>query len=242
MTIDGIGLVIGFIEHLYTQLLTTSNYSAVSDSHTLQFTTAHTKSSQSAVFTSHCLVATSSSGRSLTWGSWTIPVPQLPASNSNGSQWLNCSSPLTNWLLTSSIHCTLLRCTALTNWVITSKHGPHRNTIFLLLYLLLHVQLLAMGLHATIFSAVHALIVYSGIPNLYSLQFNALHFKWIPCHHGMVHPQVMDGGDGLQIWRVAANMLNKQSWAANKGWFSRLGGLGVEITSPHHKTWVCYEM
>jgi hypothetical protein len=36
------------------------------------------------------------------------------------------------------------------------------------------------------------------------------HVKWVPCHHGMVHPQVADGGDVLQIWRVAANILNKQ--------------------------------
>jgi hypothetical protein len=31
---------------------------------------------------------------------------------------------------------------------------------------------------------------------------------WIH-HHGMVHPQVVDG-DGLQIWKVAVNILNKQ--------------------------------
>jgi hypothetical protein len=36
-----------------------------------------------------------------------------------------------------------------------------------------------------------------------------LHVKWVPCHHGMAHPQVADGGDGLQIWRVAVNILNK---------------------------------
>jgi hypothetical protein len=40
----GFGLVIGFIEHL--QIVTTSNYSAITNSHTLQFTTEHTKSSQ----------------------------------------------------------------------------------------------------------------------------------------------------------------------------------------------------
>jgi len=34
-----------------------------------------------------------------------------------------------------------------------------------------------------------------------------LHVKW-----------VADGGDGLQVWMVTANILNKQSWAANKGW------------------------
>jgi hypothetical protein len=43
----GFGLLIGFVEHL--QIITTSNYSAVANSHTLQFTTACTKSSQSDV-------------------------------------------------------------------------------------------------------------------------------------------------------------------------------------------------
>jgi hypothetical protein len=43
----GFGLVIGFTDHL--QIVTTSNYSTITNSHTLQFTTAHTKSSQSAV-------------------------------------------------------------------------------------------------------------------------------------------------------------------------------------------------
>jgi hypothetical protein len=42
-------------------------------------------------------------------------------------------------------------------------------------------------------------------------------------HHGMARPQVADGGDGLQIWRVAANILNKQSRTAGRGWSSRLG-------------------
>jgi len=30
----------------------------------------------------------------------------------------------------------------------------------------------------------------------------------------MAHPQVVDGGEGLQIWKAAANMLNKQLWTA----------------------------
>jgi hypothetical protein len=38
----------GSIEHLYTLLISTSNYSAIDDLHTLQFTRAHAKSSQSA--------------------------------------------------------------------------------------------------------------------------------------------------------------------------------------------------
>jgi hypothetical protein len=48
LTIEGFGLVTGFTEHL--QIVTTSNYSAVANSHTLQFTTARTNSSQSAMF------------------------------------------------------------------------------------------------------------------------------------------------------------------------------------------------
>jgi len=42
-------------------------------------------------------------------------------------------------------------------------------------------------------------------------------------HHGTSRPRVADGEDGLQIWKEAANILNKQSWKANKGWSSSLG-------------------
>jgi hypothetical protein len=37
-------LLVGFIAHLYTQLVTTSNYSAIDNSHTLQFTTVRNNS------------------------------------------------------------------------------------------------------------------------------------------------------------------------------------------------------
>jgi hypothetical protein len=50
----------------------------------------------------------------------------------------------------------------------------------------------------------------------------------------MVLPQVVDGGDALLVWMVAADILNKQSQKADKGgppaW-----GLGVGLTTPHHK-------
>jgi hypothetical protein len=42
----------------------------------------------------------------------------------------------------------------------------------------------------------------------------------------MARPQVADGGDSLQVWRVAANILNKQSQTADK-W--SLGGRGVVV-------------
>jgi hypothetical protein len=48
------------------------------------------------------------------------------------------------------------------------------------------------------------------------------HVKWVPCHHCMAPPQVADEGDGLQIWRAAANVLNKQSRTVDKGWSSSL--------------------
>jgi hypothetical protein len=50
-----------------------------------------------------------------------------------------------------------------------------------------------------------------------------IHVRWVPCHHGMERPQVADGGDALQLWREAANILNKQSRTADKGWSSSLG-------------------
>jgi hypothetical protein len=64
--------------------------------------------------------------------------------------------------------------------------------------------------------------------------------KWVPCHHGMARPKVADGGDGLHISRVAANILNKKSRTADKG-SSPAWGLGVEVTTPHHKKQSCYE-
>jgi hypothetical protein len=44
----GFGLEIGFIDHFNTRLMTTTNYSAIADLHTLQITTAHAKTFQSA--------------------------------------------------------------------------------------------------------------------------------------------------------------------------------------------------
>jgi hypothetical protein len=60
------------------------------------------------------------------------------------------------------------------------------------------------------------------------------YLRWIPCQHGMSHPQVADGGDGLQ--RVAANIMNKQSLTADKGWSSSWGGGGgMGLAIPRHK-------
>jgi hypothetical protein len=59
------------------------------------------------------------------------------------------------------------------------------------------------------------------------------HVMWVPCHHGMARPQVADGGDALQVWREAANILNKQSRTADKRWSSSLGvGRGTNNSSP----------
>jgi hypothetical protein len=39
----------------------------------------------------------------------------------------------------------------------------------------------------------------------------------------MAHPRVADGGDVLQVWRVAVNILNEQLWTAGKAWSPSLG-------------------
>jgi hypothetical protein len=50
----------------------------------------------------------------------------------------------------------------------------------------------------------------------------------------MTRPGVAGGGDGLQDWKVAANILNNQSRTDNKG-LSPACGLGVGLTTPHSK-------
>jgi hypothetical protein len=68
---------------------------------------------------------------------------------------------------------------------------------------------------------------------IYIQQLTNVHVRWIPCHHGMARPQVTDGGNGLQIWRLDASILNKQSRRADKGWSSSLGvGRGANNSSP----------
>jgi hypothetical protein len=57
----------------------------------------------------------------------------------------------------------------------------------------------------------------------YSLtRFHVSLYKWVPDRHDMARSYVSDGGDGLQIWRVAAIVLNKQSRTADKGWSTNL--------------------
>jgi len=51
-------------------------------------------------------------------------------------------------------------------------------------------------------------------------------FHILQCY---VRPRVKDGGDGLQIWRVAANILNNQSRTVDKG-----------LISPHWESSSCY--
>jgi len=45
---------------------------------------------------------------------------------------------------------------------------------------------------------------------------------------------------GLQTRWVAANILNKQSRTADKGWSSRFVVLGEVVTTPHSKNWSSY--
>jgi hypothetical protein len=58
------------------------------------------------------------------------------------------------------------------------------------------------------------------------------HIMWAPSRHGMAR-NVADGGDDLQIWRIAENILSKQSRTADKNWSFSLGfGRGAKYSSP----------
>jgi len=41
--------------------------------------------------------------------------------------------------------------------------------------------------------------------NQYTINYK--HVGQLPFHHGMARPQVADGGEGLQIWRVVTKIL-----------------------------------
>jgi hypothetical protein len=93
----GFGLVIGFIAHL--QFGITSNYSAITDPHTLPFTRACTVLSVCCVFTGCCLVMTLSvidSSASVFYGygpRWWMPISQLTLQSSKGYP----SCPYESW-------------------------------------------------------------------------------------------------------------------------------------------------
>jgi hypothetical protein len=113
----GFGLVMRFIELL--QLAATSMDYALTVLHTSQITIGHTRSSQSVtVFTSRCLVAASIGGGSPSSGFPNRTRPQLPATHSNSSQWLNPSGYLTHQPA---------QLDSLTVLLIISRHVPHRK-------------------------------------------------------------------------------------------------------------------
>jgi len=79
---------------------------------------------------------------------------------------------------------------------------------------------------------IHVLIIANGDVSI-SIANYICHYRVGLCHHGMVRHQDADRGDGLQIWRIAANILNKQWWTADKGLSPILGvRLGFNSSSP----------
>jgi hypothetical protein len=101
---------------------------------TLHNSPAHTHSLSLSIYLS--LVSTVASSLAIAWewlstvdvpltlGFQTIPVPQLPASNSSTSQGLNRSSPLT---LSLTTQLTPLHWLSLIALLITSRHRSHRK-------------------------------------------------------------------------------------------------------------------
>jgi hypothetical protein len=60
-----------------------------------------------------------------------------------------------------------------------------------------------------------------------------IHVRWVPCHYSMARPQGADGGDTLQVWRIAVNIVNKKPQTADKGCSFSLGvGSEANNSSP----------
>jgi hypothetical protein len=66
------------------------------------------------------------------------------------------------------------------------------------------------------------------------------HVTWVPDPTAKRRPRVAGGGDGLRLWSVAANILNKIARKAEKEWSSSLE-VGRGDNSSLKKT-ACYEM
>jgi hypothetical protein len=96
----GFGLDIGFIDHFNTQLISISNYSAITNLHTLQITAANTKSSPTCSFrTSRFLITASNIGDS--------SASALKSTLNGGSLPTDLVAPVV--------------------FLITSRHGPRRQ-------------------------------------------------------------------------------------------------------------------
>jgi hypothetical protein len=65
-------------------------------------------------------------------------------------------------------------------------------------------------------SGTHALFHNYTLFILFPCRLLGPHVMWVPCHYSIAHLQFADGEDGLQLWRVDANKLNKQLQTAHK--------------------------
>jgi hypothetical protein len=110
--------------------VTLSNYNLFTNSHTLQFTRAHSEVfSVWCVFISCCLVAASNGGRSPSSGFLNCPRLQLPTSDINSQQGVNSSSPLTHSLTNQLLFTSLIHSAQLTSFFESSRVTTLRPTI-----------------------------------------------------------------------------------------------------------------
>jgi hypothetical protein len=109
----------GFVDHLYTPLGTTSNYSALDNLHTLQITTAHAKPQSFIIFRSRCLVTALNNGDSSASVHTSLPTGQYYSQpNCQFNYSVICSQPSlqnSNDFIAPAV------------LAITSRHGPHRK-------------------------------------------------------------------------------------------------------------------
>ena len=75
---------------------------------------------------------------------------------------------------------------------------------------------------------------------IYKIKSVTIHGKWVPVTTAWCVLR-FQMEERPPIWRVAANILNKQSRTADKGWSSSLGFSRV-LTTRHHKNLSCYKL
>jgi hypothetical protein len=78
-------------------------------------------------------------------------------------------------------------------------------------------------IESLMFQCLNLLKAVFSFPHLSIVSVNNSHVRWLAYHLGSARPKVADKGYSLQIWRVAANILNKRLRTADKVWSSSLG-------------------
>jgi len=114
-------------------------------------------------------------------------------------------------------------------------------SLFQCIYFLSNTVKLICHVYWTIFMSIKYVQLFFPLPSLFDSQLHSLDFSSGACTLLCIFTPRADGGNGLHLWRIAVNGMNKQSWRLKRGdppasWLDR------GPTTPYNKIPACYKM